>query len=316
MNEGFDTTKETPKAPSGHALASPSPWNKFAMELIDVHVAFGRQRVLKGVNLKLVPGTITGLLGRNGAGKTTLIRTAVGLLKPDLGIAKIFDDRSFEASDDSRRRLGYVQQNFDALPWMSASNALALVGSFYPNWSKVLIQSYAQQWQLPLNKPLRKLSEGQRRKVGILMALGHRPQLLVLDEPIASLDPAARHEFLRTILQMNQEHGQTILFSSHITTDIERVAADVAFLSDGRMIYHGPLDELKESIQCIYLRSDAQMEVQKIDGYISSRIDGNRLQVWVHDWNEDKNAELELRIGAKVFCDNVGLEELFLGITS
>ena len=192
-----------------------------------------------------------------------------------------------------------------------------MVGSFYDGWDSRLVNEYLHQWDVPINQKLSTLSHGQRQKVGILLAIGHGPELLILDEPVASLDPVARHEFLRALLKLNDELEQTILFSSHITTDIERVAADVAILHEGSIIYHGSVDELKERVCCLFLRANELPDIDDlIEGFISSRVDGNRLQIWVQDWNDEKNQLLSEKIGVTIHRESVGLEELFMGMTS
>ena len=302
---------------------------RIPLEMSSVEKCFDETKVLDGVDLKLQPGSITGLLGRNGSGKTTLIRTAIGLLKSTGGEVKLFGYDAWESPADVRRRVGYVAQQFDDMVWLRVSAALELVGSFYESWDRDLVNRLRDQWNVPTGQIIQKLSIGQQQKVAILLAVGHLPDLLVLDEPVASLDPVARQEFLRALLMLNDEIGQTILFSSHITTDIERVAADVAILHSGKITYHGELDELKEQVQCLFLRADTDAEVvQNLEGVISSRADGNRLQVWVRDWNDEKNELLnsKLRELAKtsdtdqivptVAPENVGLEELFMGMTS
>ena len=302
---------------------------EYPLQLIDAYKSFdtGQKYVLEGINLELTPGSITGLLGRNGAGKTTLIRMAVGLLEPDSGWSNIFGYQAWNCPALIRRRVGYVAQQFDDMLWLSVQDALSLVGSFYDNWDCQLVERLRVEWEIPGDRKIQKLSLGQQQKVSILMAIGHRPDLLILDEPVASLDPAARHEFLRMLLLLNDEIGQTILFSSHITTDIERVAADVAVLHAGKITYHGGLDDLKESVQCLFLHSDTPLvDLHRIGGIVSSRIDGNRMQVWVRDWDESKQEslnELLVQTGTVkqehrdgIVTENVGLEELFLGMTS
>ena len=283
------------------------------------------ENVLDGVDLKLEAGSITGLLGRNGAGKTTLIRTAIGLLKADAGESKVFGHPAWDSPASIRRRIGYVAQRFDDMLWLPVKDALALVGSFYDEWDDELVRRLQNEWNVPNGQTIQKLSIGQQQKVGVLLAVGHLPDLLVLDEPVASLDPVARQDFLRTLLMLNDELGQTILFSSHITTDIERVAADVAILHAGKITYHGGLDDLKEEVKCLFLRSDTDAEiVNSLDGVISTRVDGNRLQVWVRDWNDEQIEELNSRLlnesnassGNGIVPEHVGLEELFMGMTS
>ena len=305
-------------------LATKIP-TKLPLSLVNLEMSFGDTRVLNGVSMDLKPGSITGLLGRNGAGKTTLIRTAVGLLKPNSGVANLFGYPAWESPASIRRRIGYVSQRFDDMVWLKVKDALALVGSFYERWDYQLVERFRSDWGVSNEKQIFYLSQGQQQKVGILLAIGHRPDLLVLDEPVASLDPAARQEFLRALLMLNDEMGQTILFSSHITTDIERVAADVAILSQGKIVYQGALDELKEKVKCLFLRADTSLEsLSRFNGYLSSRVDGNRLQVWVEDWNDEKQESLyeclgvntDQTIASPVVAESVGLDELFMGMTS
>ena len=302
---------------------------EYPLQLMDAYKSFdaGQNYVLNGVNFELSKGTITGLLGRNGAGKTTLIRMAVGLLEPDSGWSNLFGYQAWNCPALIRRKVGYVAQQFDDMLWLSVQDALSLVGSFYDQWDCQLVERLRVDWEVPKDRKIQQLSLGQQQKVSILMAIGHRPDLLILDEPVASLDPAARHEFLRMLLLLNDEIGQTILFSSHITTDIERVAADVAVLHAGKITYHGGLDELKESVQCLFLHADTPLvDLHRIDGVVSSRIDGNRMQVWVRDWDEAKQDSLRqllVQTGSIkqdqadcVATESMGLEELFLGMTS
>lgn len=295
---------------------------KIPLSLVEVTKTFDGNNVLDGVTLDLEPGTITGLLGRNASGKTTLIRAAVGLLQVDGGEANLFGYRAWESPAEIRRRIGYVAQKFDDMLWHKVGDALNLVASFYDTWDQRLVDIYREEWDVPLDKTINTLSAGQQQKVGILLAIGHRPDLLILDEPVASLDPVARQEFLRTLLMLNDEIDQTILFSSHITTDIERIAADVAILHEGKITYHGSLDGLKERVQCLFLKADSLDIVRDFPGVISHRVDGNRLQVWVADWNEANSLRLGEQLGesdgssSPVTTESVGLEELFMGMTS
>ena len=296
---------------------------KNPLSMVNVTKGFDKETVLDGVTIDLEPGSITGLLGRNAAGKTTLIRTAIGLLEPDSGEANLFGYRAWECPAATRRRIGYVSQTFDDMLWHKVKDAIKLVGSFYETWDQKLINRFVKEWEVPLDKAINALSTGQQQKVGILLAIGHRPDLLILDEPVASLDPVARQNFLRTLLMLNDEIDQTILFSSHITTDIERIAADVAILHEGKITYHGSLAKLKETVQCLFLRADSSLDkIRDFAGVISSRVDGNRLQVWVKDWDDEKSQLLGEQIQDanggqnRIMTESVGLEELFMGMTS
>jgi ABC-2 type transport system ATP-binding protein len=210
-------------------------------------VSFGGQRVLDGLEWSLPAGRVVGLLGRNGAGKTTLIETLLGLREPTAGRASLFGQPSMTLDDDARARIGYVPQRSDLFEWLTADQLLAYFRSFYPRWNTAKVEGLMSRWDIARDKPIRKLSGGQQQRLSIIRALAHDPELLVLDEPVASLDPAARRDFLGELVDQVMDRSTTIVFSTHILTDLERVAVDVAFLSGGKIALHAPLDELLES---------------------------------------------------------------------
>ena len=190
---------------------TPSP-----LVLSGVHLSYGRDRVLKGTDLELERGTVTGLLGRNGSGKTTLMRTALGLMQADEGSASVFGAPAGNSPSTVRKRIGFVPQQFGAFGWTTVDACLDFVARHYKDaWDERLVSRLRNEWQLR-NRKIARLSPGDQQKVAILLAIGHRPDLLVLDEPVASLDPAARRDFLRTLMEVNVDQGQTILLSSHI----------------------------------------------------------------------------------------------------
>ena len=260
-----------------------------------------KDRVLDAVDLELAPGTITGLLGRNGSGKTTLMRVALGLMRARTGTAKLFGEDSWDSPADVRRRLGYVPQQFASFGWMKVDPCLAMIGSHYDGWDHGLVDDLKREWQLA-NKRIAKLSPGDQQKVAILLAVGHKPDLLLLDEPAASLDPAARRDFLKAIVELNADRGQTILLSSHITSDIERIASHVAILHRGRIVCHEALDDIKERVGLVTLTGSPWPPAEKI---LTSHGD----RYWL--WNPD-----ECGLAADVRVDDVVLEDLFVGITA
>ena len=207
--------------------------------------------VLDAVDLELAPGTITGLLGRNGSGKTTLMRVALGLMRARTGTARLFGEDSWDSPAEVRRRLGYVAQQFASFGWMKVDPCLAMIGS-HDDWDHGLVDDLKREWQLE-NRRIGKLSPGDQQKVAILLAVGHKPDLLLLDEPAASLDPAARRDFLKAIVELNADRGQTVLLSSHITSDIERIASHIAILHRGRIVCHEALDEIKDRVGLVTL---------------------------------------------------------------
>ena len=162
----------------------------------------------------------------------------LGLLQPLSGEAFVFGEPALKLSDWAKERLAYVPQQPEALAWLSAQQLLDYVGRFYPRWDAAFAKKTLERWQIQPNKLLAKLSPGERQRVDLIRALASQPELLVLDEPAAALDPVARRELLREIALRAGEAGTTVLFSTHIVSDLERVASDVAFLHEGRLLMH------------------------------------------------------------------------------
>jgi ABC-2 type transport system ATP-binding protein len=204
------------------------------------------QRVLDGLTFRIPRGEVLGLIGKNGAGKSTLIRILVGLQQPHSGSSQLFGEPSLALSDASKARLGYVPQQPEAFAWMRVSDMLDFVGRLYPRWDRAFVERALARWELPRSRQLAKLSPGERQRVALIRALAASPELLVLDEPAAALDPVARRALLREIAVRAGESGTTVLFSTHIVSDLERVASQVAFLHDTRLVLNAPLDELPE----------------------------------------------------------------------
>ncbi|WP_027080240.1 ABC transporter ATP-binding protein [Luteimonas mephitis] len=227
---------------------------------------------LDRVSLRLEPGTVLGLIGRNGAGKTTLIRALLGLVEPDAGSATVWGRPALQMGDAAKARLAYVPQQPEALAWLKVGDMLDFVGRFYPNWDAAFVDDTLDRWELPRDRMLAKLSPGERQRVAIVRALAPRPELLVLDEPAASLDPVARRELLREIALRAGESGTTVLFSTHIVSDLERVASHVAFMHQGRLLLHGELDGLKERNLRLHVpASAADQLVGPVPGEVARR---------------------------------------------
>jgi ABC-2 type transport system ATP-binding protein len=210
-------------------------------------VAYGAQPVLSGLDWSLREGQVVGLLGRNGSGKTTLLETLLGLRAPQAGQAHLFGQRAGSIDDAARGRIGYVPQKSDLFEWLTADQLLAYFRSFYPRWNTAKVDGLMSRWDIARDKPIGRLSGGQQQRLSIIRALAHEPSLLVLDEPVASLDPAGRREFLGELVEQVVDRRTTVVFSTHILSDLERVAFDVAFLQGGRIAVHAPLDELLET---------------------------------------------------------------------
>jgi ABC-2 type transport system ATP-binding protein len=267
--------------------------------------------VLTGVDLTLTPGSVLGLIGRNGAGKSTLIRAMLGLLEPLAGSAFVFGEPALKLSDDAKARIAYVPQQPEALAWLTAEQMLDFVGRFYPRWDAAFAQKMLARWNIQPNRLLAKLSPGERQRVDLVRALASQPELLVLDEPAAALDPVARRELLRELALRAGESGTTVLFSTHIVSDLERVASEVAFLHNGKLLLHCGVDDTKERYGRLWLpaKMSAAAPAHSLsrrrneDGSVSLVVERDAQGHW---------PEASTLPGARI--DALGLEDLFVEI--
>ena len=266
---------------------------------------------LAGIDLALEPGSVLGLIGRNGAGKSTLIRAMLGLLQPLSGEALVFGEPALGMSDASKSRIAYVPQQPEALAWLSAQQMLDYVGRFYPRWDHTFVRNTLERWKIQPNRLLAKLSPGERQRVDLIRALASQPELLVLDEPAAALDPVARRELLREVALRAGEAGTTVLFSTHIVSDLERVASEIAFLHEGKLLLRCGVDETKERYARLWLpaKMSAAAPTQCLgkrrheDGSLSLVIERDAQGHW---------PEASALPGARI--DAMGLEDLFVEI--
>jgi ABC-2 type transport system ATP-binding protein len=277
--------------------------------------AYDGREVLSNVSLTVEPGQVLGLIGRNGAGKSTLIRCLLGLTEPDGGTAQVWGERADTLGDAAKQRLGYVPQEAEAMGWMTPRQMLEFVGRFYPGWDDDYVRDFLARARLPARVPLSRLSPGERQHVAIARALAARPELLVLDEPAASLDPVARRGLLREIVERGSESGCTVLFSTHIVSDLERVASHVAFLHEGRIVLHAELDALKERHLRVHVPAEIAANLERaIPGRIAYRPcdDGSARLFLLPEPGAPRPALLD---APGVRCDRVSLEDLFVEIS-
>lgn len=216
------------------------------VELRGLNLAYGALPVLKNLDWTLFQGQVVGLLGRNAAGKTTMLESLLGLRDIQQGTVNLFGTSVCKLDDTQRARLGYVPQRSDLFEAFTAEQLLNYFRSFYPRWNTTKVDGLLSRWDIPRTTQISKLSGGQQQRLSIIRALAHEPDLLVLDEPVASLDPAGRRDFLRELVDQVLDRGTTVVLSTHILSDLERVAFDVAFMRDGRIALQAPLDDLLE----------------------------------------------------------------------
>jgi ABC-2 type transport system ATP-binding protein len=283
------------------------------IQLRGLQKSYGRKAVLRGVDLALSPGMVMGLVGTNGEGKSTLIKCLLGLLKATGGETRILGEDPWNLSAASKEQIGYVPQEPALLPWMTVRQHLAYTAAFFRGWDANLAADLVAQWDLPWDERVGPLSLGQKQKVSIVLALAHRPKLLILDEPVASLDPVARRKFLESLTAATQDGERTILFSTHITSDLERIASHVAMLKGGRIAVCEELDQLKDRVK--RLRISAGQDLPRtfaIGGALRTEVQGRSALVALASVDEGLVQELRTRWNADVSVEDLNLEEIFM----
>jgi ABC-2 type transport system ATP-binding protein len=291
--------------------------DQYVVETLNLEKDLGGRRILKGVSLRAAPGAVVGLLGKNGAGKSTLLDVLLGFATPTAGQARVFGESSSRLSAACKARIGFVAQQDELMSLMTGEQHLSLAASFHESWDQALIQRLAREWEVPLNRRVGVLSGGERQKIATLLALGHRPDLLVMDEPASGLDPVARRAFMVTLLEIAAETNRTILFSSHIVSDIERVASHVWMLREGEIAWQGELDQLKESTVRLVLRATSDFVAPPdIAGALHCQVQGNSAVLVLRDWTPDRLPQIERETGARVEVAPLTLEDIFLAVHS
>ena len=208
---------------------------------------FGARTALASVNLSLPRGAVYGLVGANGAGKTTLIKHLLGLLRAESGSVRLFGLDPVADPVAVLSRIGYLSEENDLPGWMRVDELIRYSRAFYPGWDDAYAEELRQAFALDPSAMVKNLSKGQKARAGLLIALAYRPELLVLDEPSSGLDPIVRRDILGAILRTIAHEGRTVLFSSHLLEEVERVADHVTMISHGKVILSAPLIAIKES---------------------------------------------------------------------
>jgi ABC-2 type transport system ATP-binding protein len=298
-------------------MEKPNTGGSPAICLHELGKVIGGKAILSDISADIESGSIVGLLGKNGAGKTSLIDVLLGFSPPSSGSSRVFGESSFNLPAATKRRIGFVPQQDELLDSLTGAQQLALNSALHPAWDEALIARLVREWEVPLDRRIQVLSGGERQKLATLLALGHEPDLLVLDEPASSLDPVARRRFLRELLEIAESPARTVLFSTHIVSDLERIAGKVWIIRDGRLAWAGDLDTLKESmVRVTLLARDVLPAHLDIDGAVSQRSDGRRAQLVLTGWHDQRQRELAERFGADVTIERLGLEEIFLELHS
>jgi ABC-2 type transport system ATP-binding protein len=215
-----------------------------ALRTVGLSKRYGRVWGLRDCTLTVPAGAIVGLVGPNGAGKTTLLEMVIGLLKPTEGQIEVFGHTADANAAESLARVGYLAQNHPLYPDFSVADMFHLGQAMNPNWDADMARARMEALDIPLNRKVKTLSGGQHAQVSLAMALAKRAPLLVLDEPVASLDPVARLEFMREVMAQAADGGPTVIIASHVVSELERFCDFLVVLAHGHVQLAGPVDGL------------------------------------------------------------------------
>jgi ABC-2 type transport system ATP-binding protein len=210
------------------------------------------------LNIDLEPGRVLGFVGPNGSGKTTTMQCMVGLLKPDEGEVEIFGRRNDPSKTDWKFDIGYVGDSNVFYEGWSVEKNIKFISKFYPNWSHIFSSELITRLQLPVKKKVRELSTGNRVKLALVCALSHQPKLLIFDEPTSGLDPIVRTDLLDLLFEMTEDEVRSIFYSTHILTDISRLADELLFINNGQILQRSDKEDLTEKWRQISFKFGSQ----------------------------------------------------------
>lgn len=241
--------------------------------------SFGRDPVLQDVSFSLPKGQTLALLGRNGAGKTTTIRILLGLISADSGTVHLGGIDPAVNSKNLLSQIGYLAEDQKMYPWMTPIELCRFLAPFYPTWDMPLAHDYLERFEIPRLTKIKRLSKGQAVKLGLGLALAHRPTIVILDDPAMGLDPIARKDFNRDLVEHLQVSGATVLYSSHLLDEVEAVADAVAILDQGRVVRAGSTESIRDEVKQILLPLDFAADLPPPIGLLDVRRYDDRLAI-------------------------------------
>jgi ABC-2 type transport system ATP-binding protein len=277
---------------------------------------YGQKRVVDCLNLRVPQGSVYGLLGRNGAGKSTVIKMMMGMVHPDSGRSFLLGEDSQNLTDETRARTAYLAEGHPLYGWMTIDEAVNFAKSFYPRWNDVLVDQILDHFELSRRQKFRRLSRGQQAQVSLALAVAPDPELLVLDDPTLGLDTVVRRDFLESLIQIIQRQGRTILFSSHVLGDVERVADRIGLMVGGVLRVDCRTETFRESIRKLVMEfAGHPPEAPAIPRLISWRQVGPNLEVVLVGYDDEQREAVEALKPLSIEVLDLNLEDAFIEYT-
>ncbi|MFK7994038.1 MAG: ABC transporter ATP-binding protein [Granulosicoccus sp.] len=303
--------------PFADTISAPS-----VLELQSLRKSYGSLKVLDGLSLSVKRGEVFGFLGRNGAGKSTAIRMIMGITRVDAGTIEVFGQPLHANLISMRQRIGYVAQDQNMYPWMSPNVISRFVKGFYPQWDEIRYRQLLDDFSLPPKRRIGTFSGGMKAKLALTLALATRPELLILDEPTAGMDPVARREFLDLVREQTAKDGATTFFSTHLIDEIEAIADRIGIVEAGLTMYEGELDPLRNSIGTWSIDSRDYTPGSLPGEFARQRLrvlhEGERRgrQLITMQFAEESLASHEILLNPGWQHESMSLEDVFIAIVS
>jgi ABC-2 type transport system ATP-binding protein len=273
--------------------------------------------VVNCLDLRVPTGTVYGFLGRNGAGKSTTIKMLLGMVQPNSGGVELLGHEIGRLPPEVRGRIAYLAEGHPLYGWMTVAEAVQFGRGFHASrWNQGLLDQILDHFEIPMRAKLRKLSNGQRANVALALAIAPDPDLLILDDPTLGLDTVARRDFLMSMIHLVQRQGRTILFSSHILADVERVADRIGILVDGVLRVDCPTDHFKQKVSKLVLEFPGRPPAfPGCSGLVQAWEVGRRLELVIVDFGPDQRRVIESLSPYSWDVVGLNLEDAFVDYT-
>jgi ABC-2 type transport system ATP-binding protein len=283
------------------------------VEINDLSRAFGQKDALHQVSFRADVGQVYGLVGANGAGKTTLIKHLLGLLRAQTGSVRVFGLDPVRDPVGVLGRVGYLSEERELPEWMRISELMSYTQAYHPTWDSSYARELLETFGLDPAKRIKELSKGMRAQAGLVAAVAHRPELLILDEPSSGLDAIVRRDILDAIVRTVADDGRTVIFSSHLLEEVERMSDNVTMLQQGRVVLSGPLDDTRRGFKRTRVRfAEHSDNPPALEGALAME-GGGRLWSVVHSVSLDELGQSVGKLGGEIVeSRDATLEEIFL----
>src|SRR5215510_4873030 len=283
------------------------------VDINDLSRSFGNKRALDEVSFRASAGQVYGLVGANGAGKTTLIKHLLGLLRAQSGSVRVFDRDPVRDPVGVLSRVGYLSEERELPEWMRVDELLAYTQAFHPTWDASYARELLETFGLDAAKKVKELSKGMRAQAGLIAAVAHRPELLILDEPSSGLDAMVRRDILDAVVRTVADDGRTVIFSSHLLDEVERMSDHVTMMHEGRVMLKGALDDVRRRYRRSRVRFVEAFDRPPVLESALAMEGGGRMWSVVHSGpSEEFRLSVLTHGGEIVESRDATLEEIFL----